>query len=205
MHADNRRSLENGGCECSPAGRFSGLGRCVAAAVKWRKGSAEEGLAAEASQQWASQREQFRLASQQSVVLVEELAESVAGVKDDGFSRKTGAGSRAEAFGEAGAHGGQQIAGRKLRLRAPLFRTASGVHKYHASAELRAYGRDCRVPSKAAYIVDDFRTGGECCLGCLGLISVNGNDGAGMSAQYAFEDRQQPCLFFFGADCRCLS
>ena len=159
---------------------------------------AEERFSADAGQERTAEREQFGLAGQQRVVLVEALAESVAGIENDGFGRDSRRG-RVAGCGQSGCTAASNSSGSSWVCVRHSSGTAARVHQHNARAQLRANGRHLRIPREAADVIHDFGAGLQGSAGGGGLVGVDGDTAWGERSE-SFEHRQQSGLFLFRAD-----
>lgn len=202
MDADDRSSVEDRDGHRGDAGVLAGIHGRGFAAEERRKRVAEEGFAAEAGEERTAEREELRLTGEQGVILAEALAESVAGIENDGFGLDSGGLRGGKAGSETVADCGEHFIGRKLRLRAPFFGTPTRVKEDDARTGCGADQSERRIPGEAADVVDDLRTGSERDARRLGFVSVDGEDCVRELFQELFENGEKPRLFFFGADRR---
>lgn len=173
MNTDEGGAVEDGGGERGKAGIFPSVERGRRTAEERSEGKAEEGFAAYASEDGVAEGKKLGLAGEERVVFSETLAEAVAWIDDDGSGRNASGTGGPEACGEAVVDECEERIGRKLGLSAPLVRTAASVGEHDAGMKIGANGGECGIPLQSAYVVDDFRTGGESGARRRGLVSIN--------------------------------
>ena len=102
---------------------------------------------------------------------------------------------------QAVADHGDEGVGFELRLGAPFFGAAAGMHENHAGVAAWAQTRGhLRIPQKSADVVDDLRAGRQGRARGCGFVGVDGKDRVGPRAQDSFKHGKQAGLLFASAD-----
>ncbi len=139
-------------------------------------------------------------AGEQCVVFVESLAEAEAWIDDDAVEIDAGRSCRGKTPAEFTDDEWHDLTGSERWKSVPVRRAPAGVHQDQAAGEGRTGFRHGGIPEEAADVIDDLHTGLDGKLRGVRAVGVDGQEGARLLLQDAFDDREDAIGFLLVGD-----